>query len=150
MIDIHSKGEYPANALSNFAAYDFTVDNVECCSMEGFLQSLKNRSCKRQLKICRLTGKDAKMSPGKLRNFRWKLTQKLYWQGKTYGRNSSEYEKLITHAYNSLFENKSFQEALRASGSEKLCHSIGGHNIRKTVLTEQEFIEQLYRLRKKL
>ena len=40
-MDIHSKGKYPANALSNFAPHLFILDGVECCSMEGFLQSLK-------------------------------------------------------------------------------------------------------------
>ncbi len=33
MIDIHSKGDYPSSALSNFAAYDFTVDGARCASM---------------------------------------------------------------------------------------------------------------------
>ncbi len=41
MIDIHSKGAYPSDALSNFAAYEFMVDGIPCASMEGFLQSLK-------------------------------------------------------------------------------------------------------------
>ncbi len=147
MIDIHSKGTYPSNALSNFAAYDFMIDNVECYSMEGFLQSLKYRNCKRQRAVCRLSGKDAKQSAGRLRNFRWKLTQRLYWQGKAYRRDSEEYQRLITYAYDALSENHAFQDALCASGNEALCHSIGGRDMRKTVLTEQEFIGQLYRLR---
>jgi hypothetical protein len=36
-MDIGSRGEYPAGALSNFSAHGFVVDGVRCASMEGFL-----------------------------------------------------------------------------------------------------------------
>ena len=150
MIDIHSKEPYPSNALSNFAAYEFIVDGIPCASMEGFLQSLKFRIKTKQKKVCRLTGKEAKNSPGSLRNMRWKLTQTLYWDGVRYKRDSAEYQKLITRAYDALFENVDFRVALEATQNAELCHSIGGQNPRKTVLTEAEFIGQLYRLRSKL
>lgn len=47
IMDIHSKGEYPACDLSNFAEHEFYIDDVKCLSMEGFLQSLKFRSIKK-------------------------------------------------------------------------------------------------------
>lgn len=37
-MDIGSKSGYPSSSLSNFAGHRFTVDDVECYSMEGFLQ----------------------------------------------------------------------------------------------------------------
>ena len=40
-MDIGSKAGYPASSLSNFAGHRFVIDDVECYSMEGFLQSLK-------------------------------------------------------------------------------------------------------------
>ena len=47
-IDIHSKGDYPANVLSNFYPNEFELDGVRCASMEGFLQSLKFKNPKKQ------------------------------------------------------------------------------------------------------
>lgn len=150
MINIHSKGRYPSDALSNFAAYEFSVDGVSCASMEGFLQSLKFSRKSKQVWICRLTGKEAKNAPGRLRNLRWKLTQNLYWNGAKYKRNSVEYRDLIARAYDALYENADFRAALEATQNAELCHSIGGQDSRTTVLTESEFIRQLYRLRSKL
>ncbi len=150
MIDIHSKGEYPSAALSNFAAYEFMVDGIPCASMEGFLQSLKFVRISKQKQICRLVGKEAKNAPGRLRNLRWKLTQTLYWKGVRYKRDSAEYQKLIARAYDALYENAEFRAAIEATQNAELCHSIGGHDSRTTVLTESEFIRQLYRLRSKL
>ena len=40
-MNIGSGSGYPASSLSNFAGHRFTVDGIECYSMEGFLQSLK-------------------------------------------------------------------------------------------------------------
>ncbi len=55
IINIHSKGEYPSCALSNFAEHEFCIDNVKCISMKGFLQSLKFKSVKKQKKACLLS-----------------------------------------------------------------------------------------------
>lgn len=150
MIDIHSKGEYPSDALSNFAAYEFMVDGIPCASMEGFLQSLKFVRISKQKQICRLVGKEAKNAPGRLRNLRWKLTQNLCWNGVRYKRDSAEYQKLIAKAYDALYENADFRVALKSTQNLELCHSIGGQDSGRTVLTEAEFIRQLYRLRSKL
>ena len=38
-MDIGSGSGYPSSTLSNFAPHAFTIDGVECASMEGFLQS---------------------------------------------------------------------------------------------------------------
>ena len=51
------------------------IDGVTCSSMEGFLQSLKFRSMKKQRQVCRLSGKAAKNAPGRLRNWRWKFSK---------------------------------------------------------------------------
>ncbi len=40
-LNISSKGKWPANVLSNFAAMPFVVDGVQCNSAEGFIQALK-------------------------------------------------------------------------------------------------------------
>lgn len=149
IIDIHSKGEYPSCALSNFADHEFYIDNVKCSSMEGFLQSLKFKSIKKQKQICLLSGKEAKESTRHtIAQFRWRITHNLYWQGERINRFSDEYQKLIDRAYEALSKNPGFQKALRDASSYNLTHSIGKTDVRKTVLTEYEFISRLERLRK--
>ena len=82
-IDIISKGEYPANVLSNFHPRPFVLDGVECASAEGFLQSLKTRDTVRQREVCGLCGKQAKnYFRHSWEGVRWKLTGVLYWQGR--------------------------------------------------------------------
>jgi len=37
-MDVGSGSKYPAGALSNFSPHPFSIDDIECNSMEGFLQ----------------------------------------------------------------------------------------------------------------
>lgn len=150
ILDIHSKGEYPGNALSNFYPHRFIFDGVECASMEGFLQSLKTKNIKRQRIVCQLCGVTAKKRfSHRPQNLIWKLTGNLYWQGRKIKRDSLEYQSLIDSAYEAMMSSESFVQALKASKGYELRHSIGHHDIRKTVLTEEEFIQRLNGCRKK-
>ncbi len=147
-MDIYSKGEYPSDMLSNFAPHEFIMDGVRCAGMEGFLQSLKYKSVKKQEMVCALSGKAAKEA-GR-RKFLWKLTHNVYWRGEKIKRTSPEFSELIDRAYASLAKNKDFADALLASGDEELAHSIGGKDPLKTILTEDEFISRLVKLRASL
>ncbi len=40
-LNVHSRGKYPSNVLSNFYTHDFVFEGVSCRCMEGFLQGLK-------------------------------------------------------------------------------------------------------------
>lgn len=144
-IDIYSKGEYPADILSNFSPNHFDFDGVACASMEGFLQSLKFRNTKKQIFVCGLSGKEAKKKGA--RKFLWKLTGNLYWLGKRYKRDSKAFNDLCLSAYRALMKNKTFYDALKSTQGKQLKHSIGKHDKRKTILTEEEFIDYLERLR---
>ena len=144
-IDIYSKGEYPSNVLSNFYPNEFTFDGVICGSMEGFLQSLKYKSIKKQQKICLLSGKETKKK-GKYK-FLWKLTGNIHWQGKKIKRQSKDYKDLILNAYIALSKNDEFIKALKATENKTLIHSIGNTEERKTILTEKEFIDCLNYIR---
>lgn len=145
-MDIGSGKKYPANALSNFSPHPFTIDNVECASMEGFLQSLKFKSPEMQIEVCKLVGKAAKFR-GKHK--KWWKTQTLYWKGVEIKRDSLEYQELITKAYYAMFnQSESFRNALVASGDAVLKHSIGKKKKNETVLTESEFCSILTMLRK--
>lgn len=146
-MNIGSGGAYPSNALSNFAPHPFQLDGVPINSMEGFLQSLKTKNPDMQKYICTLVGIKAKRA-GQSKN--WQDTQTLYWQGRAYARDSDDYTALITRAYDALFQNVKFRKALKATGTATLLHSVGSRKKQDTVLTKQEFISNLTRLRAKL
>lgn len=147
-IDVYSKGEYPANILSNFSPNNFTFDGVECASMEGFLQSLKYRNAERQKAVCGLTGKEAKAAGNK--KFFWKLSGNLYWQGRRYKRKSKEFDELRLRAYEALLSNEAFCAALQTAKSAKITHTMGKHKKRATILTEEEFVGYLNKLTEKI
>lgn len=77
-MDIGSKNEYPASALSNFASHPFVFDGVECRSFEGLLQSFKFSNPEKQKSICALTGWNAKVFG---RGEQWWRTRNLCYFG---------------------------------------------------------------------
>lgn len=151
VLDVYGLGKYPADALSNFAEHHFVIDGVECRSMEGFLQSLKTENPICQQEICRLTGKRAKKRCTETAETRdWRKDGILFWQGREINRFAAEYQDLLNRAFDLLFENKAYREALKASGNRKLIHTVGKNDPCDTILTERELCDQLYRLRSKL
>ncbi len=148
VIDIYSKGEYPADVLSNFYPNSFVFDGVECASMEGLLQSLKTRNIKKQISVCAMSGKEAKnVFYRRFNNIAWRITGKLYWKGKALNRFGDEYQRFLDDAYRALSTNTAFADALISTEDAELMHSIGKNDCRKTVLTEYEFISRLYKCR---
>ena len=144
-MNIGSGSGYPASSLSNFAGHRFTVDGIECYSMEGFLQSLKFKNPEMQKEVCKLVGKAAKFK-GKPK--KWYRTQTLYWKGEEIKRNSEEYQCLLDKAYQNMYDqSESFRKALKASGDSTLTHSVGKNKISETVLTNYEFLRRLTLLR---
>ena len=105
-MDIKSGGNYPANALSNFAPHPFVLDGIKCNSMEGLLQGLKFSSVHMQAAVCKLVGFAAKKKGG---NKNWQRTQTLYWRGEKIARKSEEYQKLLDKAYEAIFYNVKFK-----------------------------------------
>lgn len=146
-MNIGSGNSYPSNSLSNFAPHGFTIDGIECASMEGFLQSLKFSGVEMQEHVCTLVGIKAKRKGAKKR---WQTTQTLYWRGVEIKRDSQEYQDLLDRAFNALATNNGFKKALIASGNATLKHSIGRTKINETVLTIKEFCGRLTRIRAKL
>jgi predicted NAD-dependent protein-ADP-ribosyltransferase YbiA (DUF1768 family) len=146
-MDISSDKGYPSSALSNFAPHPFVMDGIECASMEGFLQSLKFENPEMQIEVCKLVGKQAKFKGKKKK---WWKTQTLYWKGIPIKRDSDEYQQLLDRAYDALSMNESFQRALLATQNATLTHKIGKNKINETVLTTQEFVSRLIKIRKRL
>lgn len=146
-MDIGSGSSYPSCALSNFAPHAFEIDGIKCASMEGFLQSLKFSSPEMAAHVCTLVGKSAKFKGKKKKWFR---TQTLYWKGVPMQRQSDAYALLIERAYNQLATNDGFKRAILATQNATLTHSMGRSKKNETVLTEQEFCSNLYRVREML
>lgn len=149
IIDIASYHPYPSRALSNFAMYTFTVDNVMCFSMEGFLQSLKFDNSEKQAEICLLVGRDAKYA-SRSRNQFWKDKQTLWWRGVVYDRHGKAYQDLLDRAFNELAKDSRFKKALLDTGDAKLTHTLGWNDPQETILTRGEFCSRLMKIRKEL
>lgn len=143
-MDISSTNKYPAGALSNFTPHPFVIDDIECNSMEGFLQGLKFKSPEMQVEVCKLVGRAAKRK-GSKKN--WQRTQTLYWKGVEMKRDSQEYQDLLDRAYDAMSKNTKFRKALLATGNAVLKHSIGKRDQSKTVLTIREFCSRLTKIR---
>lgn len=138
---------YPGGNLSNFSPHPFTLDGVECASMEGFLQSLKFSSPEMQVEVCKLVGIAAKRRGAKKN---WREKQTLYWRGVPINRRDTAYQELLDRAYGELAKNDSFRRALLASGDAVFTHSVGKTNPSDTVLTNQEFLSRLTKIRARL
>ena len=144
-MNIDSRNPYPSGDLSNLFPHAFVFDDVECASMEGFLQSLKVSNVDLQKQICFKWGIEAKKFGSKIE---WWKEQTLYWKGVPYKRDSQEYQTLLNTAYTELAkQNNDFRKALLDTGSELLTHDIGKKNIQETILTEHEFCSKLMALR---
>ncbi len=143
-LNIYSKGKYPANELSNFAAHEFDFQGFEKIpSMESFLQSLKYSDIDEQIHVLYLNARDAKKTGTNMKWHRY-----LYWNNCVYDRNSKEYIKLIEQAYRALLSNDNFKKALIDSKGKILIHTIGKIRRSKTVLTSWEFCYILWKLRR--
>lgn len=143
-MNIGASNGYPSSALSNFAGHRFTIDGIECYSMEGFLQSLKFKSPEMQVEVCKLIGKGAKF---KGKGKKWYRDQVLYWHGAPIKRDSKQYQDLLDKAYQAMYDqSESFKKALHIT-SGQLTHSLGKTKQSETVLTISEFCGRLMRLR---
>ncbi|MDD6822144.1 MAG: hypothetical protein PUD84_07140 [Paraprevotella sp.] len=143
-VDIWSKSPYPANVLSNLHDNEFYFDGVKCGSMEGFLQSLKQKDVGKQRQVCRMTGREAK----RMTNADWQTNQTVWWNGQVIDRQSDVFLTLIKNAYKAMFEqNECFRTALMGTRGKMLYHSQGEPSSYKTILTPSEFCGILMDLR---
>ena len=121
IINVYSKGSYPADALSNFAPHSFCFEGGEFKCMESFLQSLKFKDIYEQRQIWSLSGKEAKSMGSEQEWHRF-----LYWNGKPIDRFSKQYIQLVESAYQNMFDqNSDYREALQATKGHLLLHTIG-------------------------
>lgn len=143
-LDIRSNGLYPSNVLSNLCSNGFRFEGMVCGSMEGFLQSLKQKDKDNQRQICSMKGGNAR----KHSVTSWQTDQIVWWKGQSYDRQNDEYQKLIRRAYQAMFDqNERFRAALMQTRGITLTHSSGETNPYKTILTAEEFCSILTEVR---
>ena len=143
-LDIRSNGLYPSNVLSNLCSNGFRFEGMVCGSMEGFLQSLKQKDKDKQRQICSMKGGNAR----KHSVTSWQTDQIVWWRGQAYNRQSEEYQRLIRRAYQAMFEqSERFRAALMQTRGITLIHSSGEVNPYKTILTKEEFCQILTEMR---
>lgn len=148
LIDLSYKGVGMQRVLSNLFPYDFKISGIKCSSMEGFLRSLVEPDVKVQKELCKLSGFNAYATKFALRD--WRPDQTLYWKGKSFSRESKGYSSLIDKAYDKLFrKNALFKKFLLSTKGTILIHSIGSSDEKESLLTANQYISQLYRLRSK-
>lgn len=139
--DIHSKKGGIAGRLSNFTRRAFCFDGVPCRSIEGVLQSFKFSAHEERAIVCGLWGIQAKLA-GEGRN--WKETQTLFWNGRSYPRESEEYSALLRRLYDEVYaQDESFRRDVKRARRRRLMHTIGKSDPKETVLTEKEFLDLL-------
>lgn len=146
IIECSFRSDGPGKKLSNLYPHQFDLDGFRCASMEGFLQSLKCNTVGGSASLRAMSGVEA-WKEGQAFTKRWQETQTLYWQGKPYNRQSAGYQNLIKRAYDALAWNQQFANTLMLTGDNELAHSIGNNDSTLTVLTQAEFLFNLYRTR---
>ncbi len=135
--------------LSNWADHPFVFDGVECRCLEGVLQSFKFQDTKKQLESCSRRGYWAQRIGHN--GDGWKKNQILYWKDKEYKRNSKEYQQLLDRLFRTCYStNEDAKVTLLKTGDAKLIHSRGNSDIKDTVLTAEEFIIRLEKIREEL
>lgn len=148
VIELSSRGIGFELLLSNFFPHDFKLSGVKCSSLEGFLRSLVEPDLKVQKQICKLSGANAYKIREGLRD--WRPEQILYWRKKKIKREGYEYAALITKAFDSIFKSNSlFRKTLLSTKGSVLVHPIGCIDKKESLLTVQEYLYQLNRLRDK-
>lgn len=147
VLDCHYRADTRlARELSNLYPWPFVLDDVQCGSIEGFLQSLKFSDPDEQVAVATLHGPEAFLT-GQHGND-WKETQVLWWRGKKFPRTYKKYQALLTRAYDACFDqNAGFIAALYETGALVLSHDMGKTNQTQSTLTQMEYLVQLYRLR---
>jgi hypothetical protein len=147
-IECESRAVGVGKQLSNLMPYRFKLDDLECASMEGFLQSIKFSDPVMSTTLRAMHGVAA-FKKGQEGND-WKFKQILFWNGSSYPRTSLSYKLLIERAYDALFDqNVMYRDALRITNDAVLTHKIGKTDQTDTTLTQVEYLYNLYRLRAK-
>jgi len=150
VLDLHYRSENElAKSLSNLYPYTFMMDGYVIKSMEAFLQSIKVYDMNEKCNIWGMHGVKCWKYGQEFNN--WKNTQILYDNfGRPVYRHSKEYDFLIQRAFDALFKNEDFKARLKESLPYNISHSMGKTDKNDSVLTKEEYINNMERLRDQL
>jgi hypothetical protein len=138
-ININYRSNNPkSKCLSNLFPYSFMFHGNKASSIEAVLQSLKFSSWKEQKQIYGYSGSDAYAVKGCALN-NWKTSQLLYYKGNEIKRESEAYFDFLDSLYFSATQNILFRNALIATETKYLFHSVGKEKTNETILTRYEF-----------
>ncbi|EMR75548.1 Bacteriophage protein GP30 [Thermoplasmatales archaeon SCGC AB-540-F20] len=113
------------------------------------MQAFKFQDTKKQLESCGRRGYWAQRIGHS--GDGWKKNQILYWKDKEYKRDSKEYQELLDRLFNECYsQNTKARETLMKTGYAILTHERGKTDKKDTVLTAEEFIIRLVRIREEL
>lgn len=143
IIDIRYNGLYPYSILSNLWQHRFMFRGVPVESVEGVLQGLKFKDPTIQRYCFGLHGYAAK-SAG--RDVPW-WDNGLYYLGEPLDRFSLAYQTLLDELYGSVSQLPLFGAILDSTGESQLAHSIGKTSKTETILTINEYVGRLTRIR---
>jgi hypothetical protein len=132
--------------LSNLHERHFFFKGIECHSIEGVLQAFKCPDQKKQEEMCLFSGKEAQRSG---QEFGWSKDRLMHWQGQGHKRGTPEYSQIVTELFDATAdaEDSTLLADLLATGHMELLHSIGKTYQYRTVLTINDFLVHMYRLR---
>lgn len=149
--DINNDRGYPFGMLDPSAPVRFEIDGVECAGLDGFIESLKFESIKDQKNVTRFVGQAAKdRGKNKDNPGNQKADRIIYWQGRSFKRNSKEFDALLNRVFRQMALNKRWQAALIATENSDFSHSKGKSFKKDTLLTRNELIKNLKDLRTEL
>ena len=104
--DISDERGFPFGMLDPSAPVRFEIDGVQCASLDGFVESLKFERIVDQINISKRVGEDArKRGKGKDNAGNARADRELHWQGRTFKRNSKEFNKLLARAFREMAKN---------------------------------------------
>ena len=144
-----------SSVLSNLFPHVFAMSTIygmiKFASMEAFFRCLclNNDTIDAIYDLANLSGMDAYRVRHALPD--WRVSQKVFWNGKYIERESEEYKELLKNAYDTMFEcNPLFRMALKKTKGKILMHTMGETNPKETLLTPNEYMEMLNRERDRL
>ena len=155
-LDINSKSLDTVEAhLSNFAMLGvFEFRGFKCSSIEGPLQALNIRETYFKERVYQMDPRQYSKIHKKAHHADWQMRKNRHLfdsDGKKIERLSQAYRNYVRELFDAAFYGRpTYRNALDLAAGEELKHSIGKHDPYETVLTNNEFFEQLYRLQVKL
>lgn len=130
-----------SKALSNLFPYQFYFRGFELNSIESFFQGIKFPNADIQKYVFAYSGTEAYHIQS-VSDYNWRATGTIYWQGKTFNRESAEYESLVDEVYISAIQNPLYRQVLKKA-NKYILHSIGKTDKKETVFTREEFEKEL-------